>query len=137
MANITINERNRTLEITKKFAYAAARFGSDEYKELKARSEFPTYKVVTKINRKARSGYNGLTYSFMERYIKSHDNEQQTIYEEFQTLRGKSDNAISLNAESLSYAEIKVWFLDKFPAFKEFKQKRTALIAKGEEEKTA
>lgn len=36
MANIIINERSKTLEITKKFAAAASRFGSDEYMELKA-----------------------------------------------------------------------------------------------------
>lgn len=73
MANIIIKERSKTLEITKKFAAAASRFGSDEYMELKAaRSEFPTFKVVTKTtSRKSKDSFKGLTYDFMENYIKS------------------------------------------------------------------
>ena len=139
MTNIIINSKNRTLEVTKKFASSAARFGSDEYKELKeAHSEFPTYKVVIKTsNRKAKSSYKGLTYDFMEKYIKSHDNEQNEILAEFETLRGKSESAIALNAQSLSYVEIKVWFLDKFPTFTEFTQKREALLNKSEDKKSA
>lgn len=83
MANIIINERNKTLEITKNFAAAASRFGSDEYMELKAaRSEFPTFKVVTKtISRKSKDSFKGLTYEFMENYIKSRSNSENIINE--------------------------------------------------------
>lgn len=45
--NIIINERNHTLEITKKFATAASRFGSDEYRELKeARTTSPHSRLL-------------------------------------------------------------------------------------------
>ena len=138
MTNIIIKSKTRTLEVSKKFYTAAAQFGSNEYQELKeARSEFPTYKVVTKTCRKAKSSYKGLTYNYMEKYIKSHDNEQGEILKEFETLRGKSKDAKDLNAKSLSYGEIKLWFLDKFPAFEEFHKERAALITKSEDEKSA
>lgn len=34
MTNLTINNKARTIEMTKKFEKAASRFGSDEYKML-------------------------------------------------------------------------------------------------------
>lgn len=114
--NITINERNHTLEITKKFATAASRFGSDEYRELKeARTEFPTFKVVVKTT-KSKNSFNGLTYAFMENYIKSHDDEKQTKYAEFMKQREIGKSVASAKA----YNEIKKWFLEKYPEIAEF-----------------
>lgn len=43
--SLTINERNKTIEMTKKFANAAKRYGSNEYRDLQnARKDYPTYK---------------------------------------------------------------------------------------------
>lgn len=107
MANIIINERSKTLEITKKFASMASRFGSDEYMELKAaRSEFPTFKVVTKTtSRKSKDSFKGLTYEFMENYIKSRSNSE-IIIKEYNQMReiGKSVAAVK------AYAQIKKGF---------------------------
>ena len=115
MFNITINERNHTLEITKKFATAASRFGSDEYRELKeARTDFPTFKVVVKTT-KSKSNFNGLTYAFMENYIKSHDNAETNLAE-FEEERTKGKTVASAKA----YNEIKKWFLEKYPEIAEF-----------------
>ena len=117
MANIIINERNKTLEITKKFAAAASRFGSEEYMELKAaRSEFPTFKVVTNTtSRKSKDSFKGLTYEFMENYIKSRSNSEDII-QEYNNMReiGKSVAAVK------AYAQIKKWFLEKYPEIAEF-----------------
>ena len=117
MANIIINERNKALEITKKFAAAASRFGSEEYMELKAaRSEFPTFKVAIKTtSRKAKDSFKGLTYEFMENYIKSRSNSED-ILKEYKDKRemGKSVAAIK------AYAQIKKWFLEKYPEIAEF-----------------
>ena len=133
--NIIINERNHTLEITKKFATAASRFGSDEYRELKeARTDFPTFKVVVKTT-KSKSNFNGLTYAFMEKYIKSHDNAETNLAD-FMLLRGKSEEAEALEAESASYAEIKEWFLATYPAFAAFQKKREELLNKSKEAKS-
>lgn len=117
MANIIINERSKTLEITKKFAAAASRFGSDEYMELKAaRSEFPTFKVVTKTtSRTSKDSFKSLTYEFMENYIKSRSNSEDII-QEYNNMReiGKSVAAVK------AYAQIKKWFLEKYPEAAEF-----------------
>ena len=131
MFNITINERNHALEITKKFAAAAARFGSDEYRELKeARTEFPTFKVVVKTT-KSKSSFNGLTFDFMEKYINSHDNAKENLAE-FNALRATSEEAVAIGAEAASYGEIKKWFLATYPAFADFQTMREKLLKKGE-----
>lgn len=45
---MTINFHSNSIEMTKKFAKAASRFGSDEYKALQeARKDYPTFKIVT------------------------------------------------------------------------------------------
>ena len=108
MFNITINERNHTLEITKKFATAASRFGSDEYRELKeARTDFPTFKVVVKTT-KSKSNFNGLTYEFMRQHIMDHADSERL--EEFEKLRSYGAN----------YCDIRNWFLSLFPEIAEF-----------------
>ena len=117
MANIIINERSKTLEITKKFASMASRFGSNEYMELKAaRSEFPTFKVVIKTtSRKSKDSFKGLTYDFMEKYINSRSNSENII-NEYNQMReiGKSVAAVK------AYAQIKKWFLEKYPEVAKF-----------------
>ena len=73
-----INFHSQVIEMTAKFAKAAAKFGSDEYKQLQeARRDYPNFKVAT-VTRKAttqKETYKGLTYSYMESYIKAHDDE--------------------------------------------------------------
>lgn len=127
-----INYHSQVIEMTAKFAKAAAKFGSDEYKQLQeARKDYPNYKVVT-VSRKAttqKETYKGLTYSYMESYIKAHDDEEKAIMAEYEMLRGLSQEAQEALAEPCSYIEIKVWFLNKFPAIAEFHKKREALLA--------
>ena len=129
---MTINFRSNSIEMTKKFAKAAARFGSDEYKQLQeARKDYPTFKVAT-VTRKAttqKETFKGLTYSYMESYIKAHDDENQSIMAEYEMLRGRSQEAQEALAVGCSYIEIKAWFLNKFPAIAEFHKKREALLA--------
>ena len=129
---MTINFRTNSIEMTKKFAKAAAKFGSEEYKQLQeARHDYPNFKVVT-VSRKASSqkeSYKGLTYSYMESYIKSHDDEEKSIMAEYQMLRGLSQEAQEALAEPCSYIEMKAWFLKKFPAIAEFHKKREMLLA--------
>lgn len=127
-----INNAARTIEMTKKFTKAAAKFGTDEYNALQAaRKDYPTYKVVT-VARKASSqkvSYKGLTYEYMEKYIAAHDDENTTIMAEYEMLRGKSDEAMELQAESFSYLEMKDWFMKKFPEIAAFHKKREAALA--------
>ena len=62
---MTIRYTTNTIEMTKKFAKAAEKFGSDEYKSLQeAKRDNPTFKVVI-VSRKAtekKDSYKGLTY---------------------------------------------------------------------------
>lgn len=133
--NITINTKNSTIELnSKKFAIASSRYGTEEYKELQnARHDYPGFKVVVvtrKTTKSSTPSYKGLTYSYMENYISKHDNDENTIMEEYMILRGMTDEAEEACAETLSYQEMKEWFLDKFPAIAEFHKKREAILAK-------
>ena len=129
---MTINFVSRSIEMTKKFAKAAARFGSDEYKALQeARKDYPDFKIVT-ISRKPatqRDAYKGLTYEYMEMYIQKHDDEQKSIMAEYLMLRGKTDEAKEALAESCTYLEMRAWFLAKFPAIANFHETRGKLLA--------
>lgn len=136
MTNLTINNKARTIEMTKKFEKAASRFGSDEYKMLQeARKDYPAYKVVTKTSSaksKGKDTYKGLTYGYMEKYIEAHDDENKTTMSEFKALRGIADNnnkeEAGIITEARSYKEIKVWFLAKFPAIKNFQDKQEKVL---------
>lgn len=132
MNNLNVNMKNRTIEMTKKFAAASSKFGTEEYKILQeVRRDYPSYKVVT-ITRKASksdsSAFKGLTYEYMEKYIAGHDDEEKSIMLEYMMLRGESEEAEDAFAESASYQEIKDWFLDTFPAIAEFHKKREKMI---------
>ena len=126
-----INFGMKVIEMSKKFAKAAAKFGSDEYKLLQeARRDYPDFKTVT-VTHKASVGqdiYKGLTYAYMEKYIKAHDDEEKSIMAEYKMLRGLSDEAQDALAESCSYIDVKTWFLKKFPAIAEFHKKRAELL---------
>ena len=84
-----INEKKNAIELSKKEAAAAAKFGTREYKALQeARKDYPGFKVVT-ITRKStvkKESYKGLTYAYMETYIQKHDDENKTIMAEYKML---------------------------------------------------
>ena len=131
MTNITISTRTHSLVLTKSFAAKAAIFGSDEYKMLQeARRDYPGYKVTVGKTKEAKNIYAGLDYDYMEKYIKAHDDDKQSIMNEYLMLRGKSDDALEIQAGSASFLEIRSWFLKTFPASEEFYTKRAALLGK-------
>ena len=127
-----INQKNRAIEMSKKFAKAAAVFGSVEYKQLQeVRRDYPDFRVVT-VSRKTtgkKETFKGLTYEYMELYIQKHDDEQQSIMAEYKMLRGLTEEAEEALAVSFTYLEMKDWFLKKFPAIAEFHKKRESLLA--------
>ena len=124
--------KKNAIEMTKKFAKAAAKFGSPEYKQLQeARRDNPTFAVVT-VNRKPaakKNAYKGLTYEYMEMYIQKHDDDDKTIMAEYLMLRGKTEEAEEALAESFTYLEMKDWFLKKFPAIASFHEARAKRMA--------
>ena len=131
MTTITINAKNRTIEITKTFATAASKFGSQEYNDLRAAcNDNPNFKVVTIVRKTARPKFKGLTFKYMEAYIAKHDDENQSIMQEFKTLRAETEEAEEALAESASYCEIKDWFLAKYPVVAQFHQTRAQMLSK-------
>ena len=86
-----VNMFERKIVLTKKEMTAASRYGSDAYKELQdARHDYPGYEVVilTRTVKKERETYKGLTYAYMEKYIKIHDGEESEIWKEYMIRRG-------------------------------------------------
>ena len=126
-----INERKMVIEVSKKFYAAACKYGTEEYKDLQeVRRDYPNFKVVT-ITRKVttqKDTYKGLTYTYMETYIKAHDDDQKSIMAEYEMLRGISQAAKDALAEPCSYNEMKNWFLKKFPAIADFHKTRENLL---------
>jgi hypothetical protein len=128
---MTINYTSMTIEMTKAESKAAGKFGTDAYKDLiAALQQFPNYKilVVTRAATKKSSDYKGLTYDYMEKYIQAHDNEEKSIMAKYMDLRGESEEAKDALADSCSYKEIKKWFLEQFPAIKQFHEKRSEML---------
>jgi hypothetical protein len=127
MITIKINYKNHTIEMpTKKFANAACRYGTDEYKALQgARSDYPNFRVViTRANTKRKDSLKGLNYEFMESYIKNHD-EDGSILRVFNKKRGLDAESLS----SLTYGEIKAWFLEQYPEIKNINDNNKGVAA--------
>ena len=126
-----INYTSMTIEMTKAEAKNAGKVGTEAFKEmLSLMQQFPNYKiqVITRAATKKTCDYKGLTFNYMEKYIASHDDENNSIMAEYQALRGKSDEAKEVLADSCSYKEIKEWFLKKFPAIKQFHEMRSKML---------
>lgn len=129
---MTINYTSMTIEMSKAEAKAAGKVGTEAFKEMLAlMQQFPNYKtlVVTRTTTKKACDYKGLTYEYMKKYIKAHDDDQKSIMTEFEMLRGESIEAKDALAESCSYQEIKAWFLNKFPAIEQFHEKRSKMLS--------
>ena len=105
--SLTINERNKTIEMTKKFANAAKRFGSDEYKNLQdARRDYPNYKVVARKPPKRKDCFKGLTLTLTD----------------FYKLCGRDQTGEKIINEGECYGVIKQWFLNKYPEFSNYRK---------------
>lgn len=132
MTNITISNATRSIELSKKFAAAAAKYGTEEYRMLQeVRRDYPGFKVVEvarKASKNARNAYKGLTYEYMETYILSHDDENQTKMTAYLDLRGETEEAEEAMAVSQSYMEIKEWFLVQFPDISKFHESRIQMV---------
>ena len=127
---MTINSKKMTIEVTKAFTKRASKFNTKEYKDLQSvRRDYPNFEVVVRTTKANKNSYKGLTFEYMETYIKAHDDENNTIMKDFLDLRGLSDEAIEAMADSASYGEIKAWFFDQYPQIKKFHEKRENLKA--------
>ena len=129
---ITINSKNATIELTKVFAKAASRYGSDEYKQLQAaRADYPTYRVVVRKAAKSADRMKGLTIDYMLEYIDKNDkdfNEEMTVKTAFLQITGRDENGNRIvGDESASYGEIKKWFLEQYPEVNKKQEQRNKI----------
>ena len=112
-----VNMFERTIVLTKKEMTAASRYGSDAYMELQnARRDNPGFEVVTvtRTVKTQRETYKGLTYAYMEKYIKTHDDAEKTIWTEYMMYRGTPIDPADELPVAYNYSQMKVWFLDKY-----------------------
>ena len=126
MTNITISNATRSIELSKKFAVAAAKYGTEEYRMLQeARRDYPGYEVVeaAKKAKAAKDPYKKLDFDFMEKYILAHEDCEKNMTT-YLDLRGKSKEAIENGAVSKSLPEIRSWFLSAYPQVAQFHEKR-------------
>lgn len=137
MNAITINAKNRTIELSNTFAKAASLFGSEEYRQLQeARRDYPSYRVVTmKQKGTAKAEFAKLSFDFMDKYVKNHTNSDE-LTNEYRSLRGLDENwKKDENGLAEDFQIIKDWFLNTFPAFEQAHNERVELLKKIKEDK--
>lgn len=115
-SNIKINFAARTLILSKKFADAASKVGSAEYYELQnVRNDYPTFEIAVRQIKKndGKETYQGLTYAYIEMYIKSHPKaaERKKEYDEMRLIS---------QCHSNRFPAIKKWFLATYPEVKNY-----------------
>ena len=118
-----VNMFERKIVLTKKEMTAASRYGSDTYKALQdARRDNPGFEVVivTRTVKTQHETYKGLTYKYMERYIKSHDDAEETIWKEYMICRGTPIDPADELPVAYTYSQMKLWFLGKYEAVAKF-----------------
>lgn len=133
MNNITVNAATRSIVLSKKFAVAAAKYGTEEYRMLQeVRRDYPGFKVVEvarKASKNARNTYKGLTYEYMEAYISKHDKDG-TKMRQFFILTASEKSEETKVMKAVSYQKVKNWFLAEFEEIQKCCQTREELIAR-------
>ena len=124
MKKAIVNRTNRTITITKAYNAKASIYGNNEYDELtKIQAQNPGFRLVVQSPSRKSVPLGKITYTQIEKYIKSHDDEDKSIWNEYLKLRGKSDNEEDENENedeirvkvSASFFQIKKWFVKKYP----------------------
>ena len=114
---VRVNAAKGLLVMDRTFAKKSQDVRSEEYELLqRVRRDYPGFPVVMRrIKRNTqKETYAGLTYAYMEAYIKTHEQGEtyETIMAEYRELR----LIAKCHAKSRRYPTIKKWFLSKYPA---------------------
>ena len=120
-----VNFENKTIEMSKNEAKQASVYGSDLYKALvEVQRDFPQFSLVI-VKRKAKAGdaMKGLTFDYMESYIKENGTDEQAT--DFDALRKTSD---VVGAGAVTYGEVKKWFLEQFPEIEAYGKKINSIL---------
>ena len=137
MANAIIDRKNRTIIITKAFNAKASIYGTQQYEELtKIQNQNQGFRIIVQSPRRNNIPLGKITYEQIERYIKSHDDENKSVWNEYLKLRGKTDKIENANEDeiqikiSVSFFEVKKWFTNKYPHFIQEAERRKKEIDK-------
>ena len=137
-SGIKIDFEKKTITMTRKFAALASNPYSDEYNMLqkvkKAYPEFDEEKRRIKKNPN-KKGYKGLTYEYMEDYIRLHEEGKKLdeMFAEYNELR----LIAKCHKSGVGYATIKKWFLEHYEGieiFGESEERIKAIRARRDEE---
>ena len=124
--------------MTKTEAKAAGKVNSNEFNELAAlRAAYPNFRIVIRTS-KSKDSMKGLDTNYMERYIKAHDDAENTILKEFYALRGLDENGTKKElAQAVSYGELKMWFLATYPEVEKMNETVNAILEKAKAKRMA
>ena len=114
--DLRIDFTKNEIIMSRSFEKCASIAGSEEYRRLQlVRQDYPNFSVVRRSIKKAptKETYAGLTYTYMEAYIASHDNADANmkVYGELRLIGA---------CHKVSYPTIKKWFLETYPEIVEF-----------------
>ena len=118
---LTVDPTNCRIIMDRTFAKCYRDTMSDEYTHLqRIRADYPNFAVVRRRIKKNthQEHYAGLTYAYMEEYIRTHESKEilNAVLAEFKELKVIS----KCHSRSRRYAPIKRWFLEKYPAIEDF-----------------
>ena len=118
---IKIKVEEREIIISKPFAKKAYSFGTPEYEMLQTvRRDYPSFPVVQREIKKNTKvdHYKGLNYEYMKWYIGQYENQEKK-----ELMLKALEEMIDISkchSTGKRYATIRNWFLDNYPAVKEF-----------------
>lgn len=123
MYELTVDHKNKTITMTKRFEKLTRNFVSDESKTLaKAMRQYPHYKIeIRKIKSNPdKMTYKGLTYDVMKDYFTANKAEQaKYLREKLDEMRGRRAGKRDKTMKQCSYAEIRAWFFAECPEIEE------------------
>ena len=138
-AKAVIDRVNRTITVSKAYNAKASIYGTDEYRELNdIQTKFSNYRIIVKNPSRKSVPLGKITRAQIEKYIKAHDDDSKSIWNEYLKLSGKTDDDEDENENedeirvkvSASFFEIKKWFAKQYPCFIEEAKARKKEIKK-------
>lgn len=141
MYELTVDHKNKTITMTKRFEKLTRNFASDESKTLaRAMRQYPHYKTeIRKIKSNPdKMTYKGLTYDVMKDYFTANKTERaQYLCDKLEEMRGRKDGKRDVTMQLCSYADIKAWFFTECPEIEEKNNAIRELCSKSKKESPA
>ncbi|MBP3941531.1 MAG: hypothetical protein J6D00_08605 [Christensenellaceae bacterium] len=113
-STMKIDFETKSIIMNAAFAKAAANVGTKEFRQLQEiHKDYPDFRITTRTIKRnpSKESYRGLTYEYMERYIRKNNMELMAEYKELRLIS---------ECHSVRYPTIKKWFLAAFPEVAQF-----------------